>query len=273
MASKKFDVTEHLNLQCRFGNGSLTVRAIEGLRTAEVTLEAREPQSTIVEDMTVALRGDTLVVVGPRPSGGVLDLPFFGRKHGDQDAVDITVTVPAGTAVKVARFAADVTLEGRLGGTDLAGGSGSTSVAEVAGNLRIRTGSGPVRIGSVTGPVELKSGASEIHLADPAGAVDVALGSGSLTISTARGPVRLRAGSCTVSIGEAQSDLDLTAGFGAVDIGLAEGQQARLDVVTGHGRLHTEMPVSQQAPASGRPLTVRAKTGSGDITIRRAVRA
>jgi hypothetical protein len=82
--------------------------------------------------------------------------------------------------------------------------------------------------------------------------------------------VRLRTGAGSARIANAQADVDLTSGAGGLAIGLPAGQQARLDVVTGSGQLRTDMPVEQSRAGDGRAVTIRARTGSGDVTINRA---
>ena len=84
--------------------------------------------------------------------------------------------------------------------------------------------------------------------------------------------VSLRAGSGQVHIGVAEDDVDLVSGSGGLTVGLRPGQTARLDVTTGAGRLHSDLPVEDAAPATGQPITIRARTGSGDVRLFRAVR-
>ncbi|MDQ1736358.1 MAG: hypothetical protein QOH56_2609 [Pseudonocardiales bacterium] len=272
MTIQTFPLSGPINLQCRFGFGSLTVRAEDGISEASVQLTARDPRSTILDDTTVAMRGPTLAVAGPRPNGGLLDLPLFGRKQSERDAVDIEVIVPSGTAMKVASFAADVTVHGRVGGSDIASGASSSELAHVDGDLRLRAGTGPIHIGQVSGSTVVRSGSSDVRIGDARGPVEVAFGNGSLEVGVARGPVKLRCGSGDATISEAHGDLDLTSGSGAFTIGLQPGQQARLDVVTAHGQLRTEMPVAEEPTPSGVSLSIRARSGSGDVIIRRTDR-
>jgi hypothetical protein len=103
------------------------------------------------------------------------------------------------------------------------------------------------------------------------GSLDMACGTGNLEIGTAHGSVRLRTGSGQASIGAAESDVELVSGSGGLSVGLRAGQSARLDVVTGGGRLDSELPVEDTPPsATGRAITIRARTGSGDVRIFRA---
>jgi ferric-dicitrate binding protein FerR (iron transport regulator) len=98
----------------------------------------------------------------------------------------------------------------------------------------------------------------------------MACGSGNLEVDVAHGPVSLRAGSGQADIAIAEGDVDLVTGSGGLTVGLRSGQVARLDVTTGSGQLLSDLPVEDSAPASSRPITIRARTGSGDVRITRA---
>jgi hypothetical protein len=270
MPTQTFPLYGPINLECRFGHGSLTVRAEDDLTEASVTVTARNPDADAAGRTTAEMRGPTLTVHGPKPQGGIFDLPLFTGRSGGRGALDIDIVVPSGTACKVVTMAADVTFSGRIGSADLAGGASAISADVVDGDLRVRHGSGPIRIGKVTGSVTVRGGSSSLSVAESGGVVEAAFGSGSLDLGTTHGPVRLRAGSGSVSIANAENDVDLTAGSGPFTICLADGRQARLDVVTGSGQLHSEMPVEQTPREGGRVVSIKAKTGNGDVTIRRA---
>jgi hypothetical protein len=65
-------------------------------------------------------------------------------------------------------------------------------------------------------------------------------------------------------------DVDVASGTGELAIGIPAGQAARLDVTTGSGRVNSELPVEERPATAGRAITVRARTGSGDIRLFRA---
>jgi hypothetical protein len=102
------------------------------------------------------------------------------------------------------------------------------------------------------------------------GALDVTCGSGTLQVGVAHAAVRLRTGSGDATIDVAESDVDLTSGSGDFSIGLRPGHSARLDVLTGSGRLHSELSVDDMPPSGAESATIRARTGSGDVHLRRA---
>ncbi len=65
-------------------------------------------------------------------------------------------------------------------------------------------------------------------------------------------------------------DVDLATGSGGLEIGLPIGITARLDVHSGSGNVSSELPVDDKPTSTNDAITVRAKTGSGDVRLFRA---
>jgi hypothetical protein len=89
-------------------------------------------------------------------------------------------------------------------------------------------------------------------------------------LDVVRGAVRSRAGSGSVRVGAAHGDVDLTFGSGPITVGVPEGVAAHVDVTSGSGQVHSELPVEQAPRTSDRSISVRARTGSGEVRLRRA---
>lgn len=265
MTTRTFALDAPITLQCRFAVGSLTIEAVDGCHEARVDIRPQHDSSDIESRCTVALRGHTLLIAGPRPSGGLLDL---ASRHQRQDALEIAVRVPADTPIKIGTQSASLTTRGRLGSADITGGSLDARIEAIAGDLRLRYGSGPSQLGAIAGSVSIKNGNGDIRLYEVGRATDIALGSGSAELGTAHGSVRIRTGSGSVTVDRAEADLVMDSGSGDATVGIPAGVTARLDVLTGKGQLSTDMPVSTSAPA-GRSTTVRVRTGRGDVSIRR----
>lgn len=254
-------------LVVRIGHGSVTVSARDDLAEATVELVPRDPESSITERIAVELRGDALAVVAPR-QGGLADM--IGGRRRDRDAVDVTITVPAGTPAKISTATADVRVGGRVGAADIATGLGEITLDAVDGDLRLRYGSASSRVGSVAGSVVVRSGAGDARFGEIAGGLQAGFGSGELDVEVVRGAVRSRVGSGNARLGAVYGDVDLAAGSGGVSIGLPAGISARLDVTSGSGRVESELPIEQAPAPSARPITVRARTGSGTVRLYRA---
>lgn len=267
MTTTTFPLTGPINLNARLGHGSLVVTTRDDLAEATVAVTSRVGRGEIADRITVEMNGPTLTVRGPR-QGGVPDL-ISAWRH-DREAVDVEITVPTATAMKIATFTADVTVVGRCGGADVATGVASISMDEVDGDLRLRYGTATSTVRSVRGSVVVRSGSGDAHFGAIDGDVHAGLGSGQLQIGVAGGAVRFRAGSGGASLASVQGDVDVAAGSGDVSVGLPAGVSARLDVRTGSGRVSSELPIEDDRTGTGRAITIRVRTGSGHVQLFRA---
>ena len=269
MIDRSFPLTDQMKLSCRFTSGSLTVHARDDLEQARVAITSRSGDERLLQHFRVTQAGSTIEIREDRDRASGFFDNLFGR---GRDGVDIVVDLPSGAGVSATVQAADIRIEGRISGSEIGSGSATVELDEVDGDLRVRGGSGDVTVRRVTGASNFRGGSGRVVIGEAGSDVTVGLGSGNLSIGAAHGAVRMRSGSGGAEIGLAEADVEVTSGSGAVTIGLRAGQPARIDVLTGSGRLHTEMPVESQRPAtlSGKPITVKARTGAGDVTIRRA---
>lgn len=265
MTTTTFPISGGINLLARLGHGSINVHCVDELTEARVDLAGG---GTVLERTTVEMQGPTLTIGTPR-QGGLADL--FGSWRRNLERLDVVVQVPTGTAVKIITFTADITVEGRCGGADLASGHATVRLGEVGGDLLVRSGSSSVTAGRVAGNATIRTGNGDVRIGEIRGDVQSMCGSGRLDVGLARGSVRLRSGSGEVSVGAAFGDVDLGSGSGSMSIGLPEGVRARLDVTAGSGQVLSELPITDRADRSGPAISVRARTGSGDVRLFRAV--
>jgi DUF4097 and DUF4098 domain-containing protein YvlB len=265
MTTQTFALTKPISLVARIGDGSLRVTELDDLLEASVTVTARTERSGALDRTTVAMQGATLEVHAPRRKS-IFDSPG----DSSRDAIDVEVTVPSGTPLKISSDSADITLTGRCGDADITAGSSEVNAEHVDGDLRLRHGSGSCRIERVTGSVQARSGSGEAHFGEVGGALTATGGSGQLQVGTAHGAVRFRAGSGGASFGAIYDDVDLASGSGEISVGVPAGVSARVDLTTGSGRVSPQLAVSQTATPGSRAITIRARTGSGDIRIFRA---
>ena len=263
MTTRTFAITEPIRVLARLGHGSFRVTALDDLSEATVVVSAGS--ADLLDRTTVELRGTTLRITSPRP-GGILDL--FGARP--EDALDVEITVPSATPLKVSCVSADVVVTGRCGHADIATGTSQVSADFVDGELRLRNGSGHCEVARVSGSVQARSGSGTAHFGKVGGALTYSCGSGRLEIDEARGGVRFRAGSGAAVLGAIYDDIDLASGSGELRIGVPSGVTARLDLTTGSGRVESQLPVGQDAVRGGRSITIRARTGSGDVQLLRA---
>lgn len=231
MPTRTFALDGPINLQARLGRGAVTVEAIDGLTEASVELIPRQRDSDVADRVQVDLHGRTLTVIAPR-EGGVFDMLFSGNRG--RLALDAVIKVPAGTAMKISTVSADVTIRGRASGVDIASGSAGIDIEHVDGDLRLRYGSGQCRVGRVDGAVNSRSGSGSARFARIDGSFNATWGSGDL------------------------------------QIGLPAGRPARLDIQTGSGHVDSDLAIVSRPANPDNPISVRARTGSGDVHLFRA---
>jgi len=260
-----FPLSGPIDAVVRLGRGSLTVHTRDNATEAVVQLTPRGQGDDVLERFTVELQGQTLSVLGPR-QGGLPDL-FGGRR---KDAVDVVLEVPIGTALKLSTTDADVLVTGRCGRADVATGSAAITLGTVDGDLRLRYGSGDSEVEGVRGSATLKAGSGSAKFGEVSGGLDSQFGSGRLSAAVVRGVLHSRAGSGHVTVGAVHSDVDVAAGSGGFFLGVPAGVAAKLDITTGSGQLHSELPVEDSPATGARAITIRARTGSGDIRLIRA---
>ncbi len=272
MAAKvsTFPLAESINLVVKLGHGSVVVNAVDDAREAVVSLAARDANSDVVDRFTVELNGSTLLVSGPR-QGNLLDL--LGSWRREREAVDVIVEVPAGTPVKVSSASADVTGTGRCGSADLAVGAANVTFDAVAGDFRLRCGSGETQVRSVSGGAQVRAGSGAAHFGSVGGMLECGFGSGQVSAEAVRGGVRVRGGAGSAEVGATYGDVDIAFGSGPIRVGLPAGTPARVDVTSGSGHVHSDLAVEKTPTTSGEPISVRARTGSGDVHLTRAASA
>ncbi len=216
------------------------------------------------------MEGPTLLVTGPH-QGGLADLIGMWRRNGD--GIDAVIHVPAGTPVRIASASDAITVTGQCGDADIASSAAHIDVETVAGDLRLRYGNGDSHIAAVTGSAHVAAGRGNVSFGEVGAALECRFGSGELNAVVTHGDVHARAGKAVAELGAVYGDVDLAFGAGAMNIGLPAGVAAHVDATSGTGQVHTDLPV-EPAPAPGRhTISVRARTGAGDIRLQRAAAA
>jgi hypothetical protein len=282
----RFETPEPIAVSIEIGLGAILVAA--GDRT-DTTVEippadpARPADVAAAAETRVELAGGALQVRGARRWRAIGPL-------GGDGSVDVRIALPAGSRVSGHVGMGALRLTGPLGDLRLRAGAGDIHVEEAAaaslaigagdidleratGDVQLTTGSGAVRAGRIDGAASVKTANGELRVAEVAGelraktangAIEVARSRGALTAKTANGAIRLGA----VEGGPVLAE----SGFGPIDIGIPEGVAAWLDLDTRRGRLRNALDALPPEP--GQPtVEVRAGSGFGDITVRRAAMA
>ena len=262
---RTFPLTNAINLSVRLGHGSIDIRTADGLDAATVELTGGEQ---VVARTRVEMSGPTLHVHAER-QGGLPDLLALGRA-GKGESVHAVITVPSGTAMRLATLTAPVTVNGRCGSADVVSGAGNIDLETVDGDVTLRYGASRARVGRVSGSAKIRSGAGSAELGEVDGDLHAGCGRGTLTVGVSRGTVHSRSGAGQATLGAVYGDVDLASGSGGVSIGLPSGVTAKLDVLTGSGTVRSDLPVADQPARREGAITVRARTGQGDVRVHRA---
>ena len=96
--------------------------------------------------------------------------------------------------------------------------------------------------------------------------------SGDVTVGEAEHDVKIRTASGDVELRSVvRGRVDVQSASGDVQIGIRQGSSVYIDASSMSGDMSSELDVSDTPPESGGPsVDFRARTMSGDVTVRRA---
>jgi hypothetical protein len=242
--------------------------------------ESHEPDVRAAEQSRVEYAAGRLLVAAPKPRGRSL----FGKPG----SIDVAIELPAGSHLNADTGAARFHATGRLGECrvktgvgdldfgetgvlGLSTGAGAITVHRVAGSAEVSTGSGRVRLGEITGSAVIKNANGDIRIGEVAADLRVKVANGDIVVDRAGAGITASSARGAVRIGDlARGSASLRTGFGEIEIGIHPGTAARLDVSTQFGHVRNLMDPADSAGPSDEIAEVRARTGYGDIVIRRA---
>jgi hypothetical protein len=259
----EFPIDGPITLTAKIAAGRLAVTA-EPRDTATVEIvpfDASEASRDAVARTRVDLSGDVLTVESPRMGWW----PRRGR-------IRVEVRLPEGSRLNVSLASAEGHLTGRYGDASVHSASGDIAVDHVAGTLDLETASGDARVNRVDGPAKVRTASGDIAVGHTGGDVNAATASGDITVGRAESSVRVRTASGDVGIGSARhGTVEIAGASGDLRVGIETGTRVWLDVSTVSGTLRSDLDhMSVNGPADeGAALTVRARTASGNVDLRR----
>ena len=204
------------------------------------------------------------------------NLPEDAKHHV---AISYEVTVPPDTTLQVNSGSGDISAEGVRATAKLHTGSGTIRARDLGRDSRLETGSGSIHADSVAAPMYASTGSGSIQ-ADLTGSgdVDVHTGSGSIDVRGVNGGLKARTGSGHLGIdGNVKGPWQVHSGSGGVRLALGSGGGFDMDLHTGSGSIHSDLPITVQGTMGKHELKgsvrgggpeVDVSTGSGDIDIR-----
>jgi hypothetical protein len=274
-----YDTPTPIDLSIDVQVGALEVVAGDRGDTV-VTVSPTNPAKPVdvrgAEETKVAFDGTRVTVVGPRPR-----INWFGPT----ESVDVKVEVPAGSRLTAELAVGGVRTVGRLGATRiknsvgavdldttgdlwLRAAHGSATLGTAEGDVEITANHGQIRIGTVTGDALLTASHGTITVGESGGDLDAKLSYGDLEITRALASVTAKTAYGSIALREVSSgSVAVESGYGQVTIGVRPGVPAWLDLSSKDGKVRNHLDDSAPAP-SEQTVAVRARTRSGDITIR-----
>ncbi|WP_066896371.1 DUF4097 family beta strand repeat-containing protein [Mycolicibacterium houstonense] len=261
------------------------------------TFHTPQPITAVVEVVAGAVhlsatdRDDTVVEIRPRDPERASDvraaeqarIDFHngtlvvtaGRKIlslGRGGAVRVDIALPSRSRLNLSSASADIDADGTYSDSRFASAGGALRVADVNGNIKADTASGDITIGQVVGDARIATASGDAAIDRIDGDAKFQAASGSLAIGTLRGNLKHQTASGSVTIGVAVAGaLRAQTGSGEVEVGIPEGTAARLELKTHSGTVDNALQASDGPATGDETFIVHARTGSGDISVRRAV--
>jgi Putative adhesin len=241
-ASRPDDVTASEHTHVEYADGRLLVKGPRRLRE----LIPFSDGGSIDVDIELPAGSD---LSGHTAAGGFRCTGSLGRCELKSSAGEISLDRAA--RVKLAT-AGDISLERVSGDAELATATGDVRAGEIDGSAVIKNSNGETRIGLVGGDLRVRAANGDI---------DVERSDGSVSAKTANGDIRV------ASI--RRGSLVAETATGHIEVAIADGIAAWLDLHTSYGHVHNGLDATEGPGSADEQVEVRARTGFGDITIRR----
>jgi DUF4097 and DUF4098 domain-containing protein YvlB len=252
MRSETFSTPGPVTLEVKIPSGDLDVQTGDTQETTvEVEVHGRDgdeaERNTRIE-MRRRGEGYEIVVDAERNSG----IGLFRGRSGDYR---VRVTAPHEATLRAQVASADIRGRGRYAEVDVKAASGDIELDEVTGEASINTASGDIQVERV-GSGKINSASGDVRIDDASGA---------LAVNTASGDIDLRS--------VAAGDVKVNSASGDVEVGIAKGSRLFVDAQSLSGETSSELELESGAPIEsdeGPLVELKARTMSGDITVRRA---
>ncbi|MFF8654433.1 DUF4097 family beta strand repeat-containing protein [Streptomyces huasconensis] len=276
-----FDTPEPITATLSIESGTFRVTAGDG---ASTVVDVRPNSADREADVRAAERTRVEFANGKLLVKGVKERSPFAKGS----SVDVEITLPAGSEVRATAAMAHFSAKGRLGDCEVKTSAGDIQL-EQAGTLRLTTGYGDISVGRANGEAHATTGSGELRLAEVKGAATVKNSNGVTDLGEIEGELSVKAANGSVTVERAAADVTVKTANGAirvgelacgtavletavgqVEFGVREGTAAWLDVRTRAGVVRNALEESEPPAEPVDTLKVRARTGMGDIVIRRA---
>ncbi|HYB29979.1 MAG TPA: DUF4097 family beta strand repeat-containing protein [Solirubrobacteraceae bacterium] len=265
------------------------------LRVADVHVAAGERADTIVnvrpsdpskrddvaaaEQTRVEYADGKLLVKGPRR---LREWTSFR----DGGSIDVDIELPAGSDLTGHSAAGGFRCTGSLGDCELKSGAGAISLDQagrvklatagdirlerVTGDAELATATGDVRAGEIDGSAVIKNSNGDTRIGDVGGDLRVKAANGDIDVEHAYGSINAKTANGHIRVrGVHRGSLVAETASGRIEVGIADGVVAWLDLQTAYGHVNNGLDATEGPGSADEQVEVRARTGFGDITIRR----
>lgn len=237
MRAETFHTPEPVGLRISLPAGDVRIETGD---TSETRVELSGPNE---DEARIELLRDEVVIELERKR-------LFGSSRDHR----LVVTTPDGARVDAQVASADFQGRGRFGDVSVDSASGDVSLGHVDGRFEANTASGDVKVDFVGGDARVNSASGDVTLGEIARDAKVRTASGDVEIRSAVG-----------------GRVDVQSASGDVEVGVRAGSKVYVDASSMSGDTTSELELSDSPPESEGPtVDFRARTMSGDITVRRA---
>ncbi len=254
-----FDLREGADIEVTTASGD--VRLVEGeVGTVRLTTTDADPATRLgrvecaYDAAANRLAIDTKVLKGLGTDKGKGMRALKGIIGYARNDVDVVVAVPRGARVRLRTASGNLVAEATLARVEVASASGDVRATRVEGPVKVQTASGELDLGRVVGPVTAKLVSGDVRVEGLEGDLSVQSVSGQVTASVVA-PGRIDVGSVS----------------GDVTVEVRAGLLVELDVRSVSGQVSSQIALDGAAGEAGeRPLTLKVRSVSGDVRVRRA---
>lgn len=262
-----FDTPEPISITVELGVGDLQITASDRADTV-VEVEPSDP----ARPSDVAAAAKTTVEF----ANGVLQIkaPKGWRRYsfrGGAESIDARIQLPTGSHLHGAAGVADLRSSGVLGECRYKTGAGDITIEQISESTELTTGSGAIAVDRIGGSATVKNSNGNAWIGEVVGDLQVKAANGKVMVDHARAAVTAKTANGDIRLEEVGSGAVVAeTAYGKVDIAVRAGVAAWLDLHTGFGRVHNVLDVSDRPGPSEPTVEVRARSGFGDVTVRRA---
>lgn len=264
MPDYTFDTPQPVDLRLRCSSGTITITAAD-TETSTVEVAALDDDARDLADSTKVNYDEARRRLSVEMPDKKIVFSLKRRR------IAITITVPTGSSLQARTASAKLTATGRYASALAHTASGEINLETVDGDVEVHCASGDVTVGSGRA-VRVHTASGQVRIDHATGEVEAHCASGQIRVGVAEAGVSAKTASGDITVEDARSGLvALNAASGDLHIGVHAGVAAHLDVHSLSGRVSSDLPVDDAAPAEeGQLLEVRARTTSGNVRIRPA---